>query len=221
MSRQSGSKITWNPKLTYKCISKVQIDCRTHFECSARMTKDAFQPMRWSLCSSICPERWSSDAKDQIAHKQFCVLVWVGWVGGWGFDNVQVSRSQFSNQNITVANKFVFKVTYKEIDEMIETVDKNGDGKISFSEFRWIYILHDATDLKRFKSSVEVMAKTKRSNTNSCLPGWWWVVFLFSSPTTRRQKSQMERKNSGPTYFYICDFSSSLFAQFHIYEIDI
>ena len=29
------------------------------------------------------------------------------------------------------------KVTYKEIDEMIETVDKNGDGKISFSEFRY------------------------------------------------------------------------------------
>ena len=28
------------------------------------------------------------------------------------------------------------KVTYKEIDEMIETVDKNGDNKISFSEFR-------------------------------------------------------------------------------------
>ena len=28
------------------------------------------------------------------------------------------------------------KVTYKEIDEMIETVDRNGDGKISFSEFR-------------------------------------------------------------------------------------
>ena len=28
------------------------------------------------------------------------------------------------------------KVTFKEIDEMIETVDRNGDGKISFSEFR-------------------------------------------------------------------------------------
>ena len=28
------------------------------------------------------------------------------------------------------------KVTYKEIDKMIEHVDKNGDGKISFSEFR-------------------------------------------------------------------------------------
>ena len=28
------------------------------------------------------------------------------------------------------------KATYKEIDEMIETVDRNGDGKISFSEFR-------------------------------------------------------------------------------------
>ena len=30
------------------------------------------------------------------------------------------------------------KVTFKEINEMIETVDKNGDGKISFSEFRFI-----------------------------------------------------------------------------------
>ena len=28
------------------------------------------------------------------------------------------------------------KITYKEIDEMIKTVDKNKDGKISFSEFR-------------------------------------------------------------------------------------
>ena len=27
-------------------------------------------------------------------------------------------------------------MTYKEIDEMIHTVDKNGDGKISYSEFR-------------------------------------------------------------------------------------
>ena len=27
-------------------------------------------------------------------------------------------------------------VTCKEVDEMIETVDRNGDGKISFSEFR-------------------------------------------------------------------------------------
>ena len=28
------------------------------------------------------------------------------------------------------------KITYKEIDEMIHTVDKNKDGKISYSEFR-------------------------------------------------------------------------------------
>jgi hypothetical protein len=27
---------------------------------------------------------------------------------------------------------------FQEIDEMIHTVDKNGDGKISFSEFRWV-----------------------------------------------------------------------------------
>ena len=34
------------------------------------------------------------------------------------------------------------KVTYKEIDEMIETVDRNGDGKISFSEFRFVQALY-------------------------------------------------------------------------------
>jgi len=28
------------------------------------------------------------------------------------------------------------KITYKEIDEMIKTVDKNEDWKISYSEFR-------------------------------------------------------------------------------------
>ena len=33
------------------------------------------------------------------------------------------------------------KVTYKEVDEMIETVDRNGDGKISFSEFRSLHFL--------------------------------------------------------------------------------
>ena len=29
------------------------------------------------------------------------------------------------------------RVAAKEVDEMIETVDRNGDGKISFSEFRY------------------------------------------------------------------------------------
>ena len=43
-------------------------------------------------------------------------------------------------------------MTYKEIDEMIHTVDKNGDGKINYSEFRvmmgahpliYLYIYHN------------------------------------------------------------------------------
>ena len=34
------------------------------------------------------------------------------------------------------------KVTYKEIDEMIKTVDKNGDGKINYSEFRVSIVMH-------------------------------------------------------------------------------
>ena len=32
--------------------------------------------------------------------------------------------------------EILIQVTYKEIDEMIKTVDKNGDGKINYSEFR-------------------------------------------------------------------------------------
>ena len=37
----------------------------------------------------------------------------------------------------------LLKVTYKEIDEMIQTVDKNGDGKINYSEFRVMMGAHD------------------------------------------------------------------------------
>ena len=36
------------------------------------------------------------------------------------------------------------KITYKEIDEMIATVDKNEDWKISYSEFR-VRIYAEAT----------------------------------------------------------------------------
>merc|ERR1719186_2238120 len=35
-----------------------------------------------------------------------------------------------------VMNQLPGKVTYKEVDEMINTVDKNKDGKINYSEFR-------------------------------------------------------------------------------------
>ena len=35
-----------------------------------------------------------------------------------------------------VMNHLPGKVTYKEIDEMIKTVDENGDGKINYQEFR-------------------------------------------------------------------------------------
>ena len=32
---------------------------------------------------------------------------------------------------------FIFKVSIDEIDKMISTVDRNGDGRISYSEFRF------------------------------------------------------------------------------------
>ena len=43
------------------------------------------------------------------------------------------SGDLFTSENI-FEDFFLF--IYQEIDEMISTVDKNGDGKISFSEFR-------------------------------------------------------------------------------------
>ena len=49
------------------------------------------------------------------------------------------------------------KITYKEIDEMIATVDKNKDGKISFSEFRvedTPFILINAETKTRVHSKV-------------------------------------------------------------------
>ena len=42
------------------------------------------------------------------------------------------------------------QVTYKEIDEMIRTVDKNGDGKINYSEFRVSKELRQDSSLGRF-----------------------------------------------------------------------
>ena len=61
--------------------------------------------------------------------------------GGDTFEVCETSKDAFAGCIPADEMKFVLmhlpgKVTYKEIDEMIETVDKNGDGKISFSEFR-------------------------------------------------------------------------------------
>ena len=41
-----------------------------------------------------------------------------------------------SHYSCVSKNPLSLQVTYKEIDEMIKTVDKNGDGKINYSEFR-------------------------------------------------------------------------------------
>ena len=52
-------------------------------------------------------------------------------------------------------------MTYKEIDEMIRTVDKNGDGKINYSEFRVMMgappLLIPATTLSKFARSAIII----------------------------------------------------------------
>ena len=37
-----------------------------------------------------------------------------------------------------VLNNMPLLVREEEVDKMIATVDRNGDGKISYSEFRWV-----------------------------------------------------------------------------------
>jgi len=63
------------------------------------------------------------------------------------------------------------KVTYKEIDEMIKTVDKNGDGKINYSEFRVMMgappLLIPATTLSKFARSATALTNL----TNAALFG--------------------------------------------------
>jgi Ca2+-binding EF-hand superfamily protein len=47
-------------------------------------------------------------------------------------------------------------VTYKEIEEMIRTVDRNGDGRISYSEFRLA---------REFDSSLSIKQITRRAGS--------------------------------------------------------
>ena len=57
---------------------------------------------------------------------------------------IEVCVDSSSRKGIYIHISFAFsqkkshkpQVTYKEIDEMIKTVDKNNDGKINYSEFR-------------------------------------------------------------------------------------
>ena len=45
-------------------------------------------------------------------------------------------RMYSSREDEVCADHLPGNLTYKEIEEMIETVDRNRDGKLSFSEFR-------------------------------------------------------------------------------------
>ena len=66
---------------------------------------------------------------------------------------IEVCVDSSSRKGIYIHISFAFsqkksQVTYKEIDEMIKTVDKNNDGKINYSEFRV-----RSSDLKDIKAS--------------------------------------------------------------------
>ena len=60
------------------------------------------------------------------------------------------------------------KVTYKEIDEMIKTVDENGDGKINYQEFRVMIGAKPNLVEKKKKEKAAAMASSmvKQPNPN-------------------------------------------------------
>ncbi|XP_059090229.1 neo-calmodulin-like [Tigriopus californicus] len=58
------------------------------------------------------------------------------------------------------------KVTYKEIDEMIKTVDENGDGKINYQEFR-VMIGAKPNLTAAMASQQNVKAKPNQPNKNT------------------------------------------------------
>ena len=54
------------------------------------------------------------------------------------------------------------KVTYKEIDEMIKTVDENGDGKINYQEFRVMIGAKPNLVEKKKKEKAAAMASSAK-----------------------------------------------------------
>ena len=60
---------------------------------------------------------------------------------------------------------FIFKVSIDEIDKMISTVDRNGDGRISYSEFRF-----QSHPEKNAKSILNIAKGTTDPRVEFCLP---------------------------------------------------
>ena len=57
------------------------------------------------------------------------------------------------------------KVTYKEIDEMIRTVDENGDGKINYQEFR--VMIGAKPNLKAAREAQKAAEAVKKTTATS------------------------------------------------------
>ena len=104
---------------------------RTHSGCSAKMTKDAFQPMRWSLCWSIYQERWDFNAnqffagKVGISNQRVLCVVWVA-------DNSQASCSQCSNENITVTVNLYSRWPTRRLMKWLRLLTRMGMEKLAF-----------------------------------------------------------------------------------------
>lgn len=76
------------------------------------------------------------------------------------------------------------KVTYKEIDEMIKTVDENGDGKINYQEFRvMIGAKPNLKAAREAQKAAEAKSKVTTSTTTTTTTGTMSTTNMGNSTT--------------------------------------
>ena len=87
--------------------------------------------------------------------------------------------------------KFLFRFKlcfyFKEIDEMIDTVDKNGDGKISFSEFRYLLLNLTLFEVGGDQHPLpKISSKTFKMASNYPQISWLFVLLYDLSEKHKR-----------------------------------
>ena len=119
-------------------------------EISLKETFRVFRYIPYLVTESLA--RSTIDQRQRFAEnlKTFAILLWQGMECPYSKDSsgcvpaeeIKLRECLVKTKiNMSPFDRFVLmhlpgKITYKEIDEMIRTVDKNEDGKISYSEFR-------------------------------------------------------------------------------------
>ena len=138
MDPETGYKVGKGP-----FFSSSSFIIRSVFELSAKMIQDASQRMKWSRLADLFLNRSSSQVIDtnntlspRAIRQSIKIITNHTRVTLWNDSSFTLIIIFSSHVCRFVLMHLPGKITYKEIDEMIKTVDKNEDWKISYSEFR-------------------------------------------------------------------------------------